>query len=127
LLDLRYPVDELVLAVHREISPSDIMSNTMSKRRQTLQVVLPEMKREDVHLAVHRYDNSVYYRRIDREAFLLLRSIQSGEPLGFAIETSFRESTYSAEDQVGKIQEYFAHAAELGWFCQDAENSASVH
>jgi hypothetical protein len=127
LLDLRYPVDQLVLAVHRETGPSDFMSNAMSERRQTSQVVLPEMKREDVHLAVHRYDNSVYYRRIDREAFLLLRSIQSGEPLGFAIDTSFRESTYSAEDQVGKIQEYFAHASELGWFCQDAENSASVH
>jgi hypothetical protein len=126
LLDLRYPVDQLVLAVHRETGPSDFMSNAMSERRQILQVVLPEMKREDVHLAVHRYDNSVYYRRIDREAFLLLRSIQSGEPLGFAIETSFQESTYSAEDQVGKIQEYFAHAAELGWFCEDVANSVSV-
>lgn len=126
LLDLRYPVDQLVLAVHRGTGPSDFMSNAMSERRQTSQVVLPEMKREDVHLAVHRYDNSVYYRRIEREAFLLLRSIQSGEPLAVAIETSFHESTYSAEDQVGKIQEYFAHAAELGWFCQDAESSASV-
>lgn len=124
LLDLRYPVDELVLAVHRETSPSDIMSNAMSERRQTSQVVLPEMLREDVHLAVHRYDYSVYYRRIDREAFLLLGSLQSGEPLGVAIETAFQESTYPAEDYAAKIQEYFAHAAELGWFCQDEENSA---
>ena len=121
LLDLRYPVDELVLAVHRETGPSDIMSNAMSERRQTSHAVLPEMKREDVHLAVHRYDNSVYYRRIDREAFLLLRSFQTGEPLGVAIETAFQESAYTAEDQVAKIQEYFAHAAELGWFCQDVE------
>jgi hypothetical protein len=125
LLDLRYPVDELVLAVHREAGRSEIMSNAMSERRQTTQAVLPEMKREDVYLAVHRYENSVYYRRIDREAFLLLTSLQAGESLGVALENAFREGTRSAEDQVAKIQEYFAHAAELGWFCEAAENAAS--
>jgi hypothetical protein len=46
----------------------------MSERRQTSRADLPEMERADVHLAVHRYDNSVYYRRIEREAFLLLKS-----------------------------------------------------
>jgi hypothetical protein len=121
LLNLRYPVDELVLAVHRKANPSDIMSNAMSGRRQRLQADLPKMNREDVYLAVHRYDNSVYYRRIDREGFLLLRSLQSGEPLGVAIQTAVQESTYFGEEQLAKIQEYFAHAAQLGWFCQEAE------
>src|ERR1700733_14202481 len=62
LLDFKYPVDELVLAVHRETGPSDIMSNAISERRPTSEAVLPEMRRQDVYLAVHRYDNSVYYR-----------------------------------------------------------------
>jgi hypothetical protein len=78
----------------------------MSERRQTSRADLPEMERADVHLAVHRYDNSVYYRRIEREAFLLLKSFQSGEPLGVAIETAFQVSTYSIEDQAARIQEY---------------------
>jgi hypothetical protein len=121
LLDLRYPVDELVLAVHDETAPRDIISNAMSERRQTSRADLPELERADVHLAVHRYDNSVYYRRIEREAFLLLKCLQSGEPLGVAIETAFQVSTYSIEDQAARIQEYFAHAAQLGWFCQDTE------
>jgi hypothetical protein len=117
LLDLKYPVDELVLAVHRETGPSDIMSNAISERRQTSEAVLPEMTREDVYLAVHRYDNSVYYRRIDRETFQLLSSLQSGSALGDALEAAFEGGTYTAEDQTAKIQECFAHAAELGWFC----------
>jgi hypothetical protein len=117
LLDLKYPVDELVLAVHRETGPSDIMSNAISERRQTSEAVLPEMTRQDVYLAVHRYDNSVYYRRIDREAYQLLSSLQSGSSLGFALETAFEVGVYAVEDQAAKIQECFAHAAELGWFC----------
>ena len=61
-----------------------------------------------------------------REAFLLLRSLQSGEPLGVAIEIAFEENIPSADDQVAKIHEYFAHAAELVWFCQGAEHATSV-
>jgi hypothetical protein len=117
LLDLKYPVDELVLAVHRETGPSDIMSNAISERRQTLEAALPKMSRQDIYLAVHRYDNSVYYRRIDREAFLLLSTLQSGNSLGSALEAAFEGGTYTVEDQTAKIQECFAHAAELGWFC----------
>ena len=122
LLDLKYPVDELVLAVHRETGPSDIMSNAISERRQTSEAVLPEMTRQDVYLAVHRYDNSVYYRRIDREAYQLLSSLQSGSSLGFALETAFEGGVYTLEDQTTKIQECFAHAAELGWFCITTPN-----
>jgi hypothetical protein len=117
LLDLKYPVDELVLAVHRETGPSDIMSNAISERRPTSEAVLPEMTSQDVYLAVHRYDNSVYYRRIDREAFQLLSSLQSGSSLGSALEAAFEVGVYTVEDQAAKIQECFAHAAELGWFC----------
>jgi hypothetical protein len=37
-----------------------------SKRRR-----VPRLRRSQTYLAVHRYEDSVYYRRIDREAFLL--------------------------------------------------------
>jgi hypothetical protein len=121
LLDLRYPVDELVLAVHRESGPSDIMSNAASEHRPVRQVRLPKMRRSEVQLAVHRYENSVYYRRIDREAFLLLSGLQRGESLGRAVEVAFVNSSLKEEDQAAKIQEYFAHAAELGWFCKQYE------
>jgi len=118
LLDLSYPVDELVLAVHKETGSSDIMSNAVSERRHVKRPRLPKMKRSAVRLAVHRYENSVYYRRIDQEAFLLLSELQSGTPLGVALETAFRDSSLLAEIQAAKIQEYFAHASELGWFCK---------
>jgi hypothetical protein len=118
LLALSYPVDELVLAVHKETGSSDIMSNAVSERRHIKRPRLPKMNRSAVRLAVHRYESSVYYRRIDHEAFVLLSELQSGTPLGVALETAFRDSLLPAETQAAKIQEYFAHASELGWFCK---------
>ena len=124
LLDLRYPVDELVLAVHRVTGPSDIMSNAVSERKHVMRTRLPKMRRQAVPLAVHRYENSVYYRRIDHEAFVLLSQLQNGVSLGPALEAAFSNSTLSAVDQAARIQECFAHAAELGWFCKQPDSLA---
>jgi hypothetical protein len=118
LLDLKYPVDELVLAVHKETPESDIMSNAVMERKQGKRLRLPAMRRTAVALAVHRFENSVYYRRIDREAYLLLAALQRRQTLAEAIDAAFADSKLAPEEQAGKIQQYFAHAAELGWFCQ---------
>lgn len=117
LLNLRYPVDELILAVHRDRPPTEIVSNAASAHKAHTQQRLPRMRRSAVHLAIHRFDNSVYYRRLDREAFDLLSAIQQGEALGRALELAFSRSKLSAPVKARKIQEYFAHASELGWFC----------
>jgi hypothetical protein len=118
LLDLRYPVDELVLAVREQTPESDIMSNAVSEMVERTQPKLPRMRRCAVSLAVHRFDNSVYYRRIDREAYLLLHALQQHKTLGDSLESAFSDSKFPPEEQVAKIQQYLAHAAELGWFCR---------
>jgi hypothetical protein len=118
LLDLQYPVDELVLAVHKETPESDIMSNAVMERKQTSRLRLPGLRRARTYLAVHRFDNSVYYRRVEREAYLLLSALQRHQTLEAAIDTAFTGSKLTSEEQAAKIQQCFAHAAELGWFCQ---------
>jgi Putative DNA-binding domain len=116
LLDLRYPVDEVVLAVRKNTPEIDIVSNAVAERKTTTRTSLPSIRRSPVYLAVHRFDNSVYYRRIDREAFLLLAALRDGHSITTAIEKAFTQSRLQPEQQASKIQEYFAHAAELGWF-----------
>jgi Putative DNA-binding domain len=117
ILDLQYPVDEVVLAVRRLTLEIDIVSNAISARRQASDVVLPEVSRSSVYLAVHRFEDSVYYRRIDREEFLLLADLRDGDSIAIAIERAFEGSKLALELQAAKVQDYFAHAAELGWFC----------
>ncbi len=126
LLDLQYPVHELVLAVHRGTPESDIMSNAASEVKKTAHLRLPRLRRLTTYLAVHRFDDCVYYRQIDHEAFRLLSALKREEPLEGAIESAFAESKLSPEEQAGKIQEYFAHAAELGWFCREPLDLSSI-
>ncbi len=125
LLDLQYPVDEVVLAVRKLTPENDIVSNAVSARRQAQGVALPEVSRSSVYLAVHRFEDSVYYRRIDREEFLLLADLRDGDSIATAIERAFEGSKHALDLQAAKIQGYFAHAAELGWFCSPKPTRAS--
>jgi hypothetical protein len=118
LLDLSYPVDEVVLAVRQNTPENDIVSNAVAqKRKLSRQVRLPEVGRPSpTFLAVHRFENSVYYRRIDLEAFLLLSAIRDGNSIAKAVDKAFLESGLQPREQAVKIRDYFAHASELGWF-----------
>jgi hypothetical protein len=113
---LRYPVDEVVLAVRKNTPEADIVSNAVAERKTATRASLPRIHRSPLYLAVHRFDNSVYYRRIDREAFLLLAALRDGHSITTAIEKAFAQSRQQPEQQASKIREYFAHAAELGRF-----------
>ncbi len=117
LLDLQYLVDEVVLAVHKATPETDIVSNAASERRQGPEVTLAEASPSSVYLAVHRFDNCVYYRRIEREEFLLLADLRDGDSIATAIERAFEGSKLGADEQAARIQDYFAYASELGWFC----------
>jgi hypothetical protein len=126
LLELSYPVDELVLAVHKATPESDIVSNAVSERKESVRIHLPKMTRSKVYLAVHRFENSIYYRRIEREAFLILSALHSQVPLGEAVAGAFSKSKLPPEEQAQKIQDCFAHAAQLGWFCREQIDSSSI-
>jgi hypothetical protein len=115
LLALRYAVDEVVLAVHRNRPETDIVSNAVSKRKESKRLRVARLKRCPTYLAVHRYQDSVYYRRIDHEAFLLLSAIQEGKPITDVVDRALRASKLPPSEQAAKIGEYFAHASELGW------------
>lgn len=127
LLNLQYPVDEIVLAVRKVTPELDIVSNAVSERRQSSRVKLPKVQKASVCLAVHRFDNLVYYRRIDREAFLLLAALRDGHSIASALERAFATARLSPEEQAAKTQEYFAHAAELGWFCLPESSADTIN
>ena len=115
-----------MLAVHKETPESDIVSNAVAERKESARLHLPTMVREKIYLAVHRFDNSIYYRRVEREAFLILSGLQAQKTLGEAIESAFARSRLSPEEQAAIIQGCFAHAAELGWFCREQFDASSI-
>ena len=127
LLDLHYPVDEIVLAVHKSTLESDIVSNAAAERKPRSRGKIPSVRKERIYLAVHRYDNSVYYRRIKREAWRLLRALGRGASIAESIPEAFVRTRLTGEAQTALLQETFAHASELGWLCPIQEDDVKIN
>ena len=116
LLELRYPVDEVVLALHKSAPESDIVSNAVVEgRKADRRLRLPKVRRSTVYLAVCRFEDSVYYRRLDRENFRLLSAIREGHSIATMVDQAFVGSRMKPRQQATKIKEYLAYASELGW------------
>jgi len=117
LLELKYPVDDLIIELRSKNGSSDASSNNASverKYRRVRRVAAPGP--EQIYLAVHRYENSVYYKRLEREDHLLLQALMSGGPLGAAIEKAFADGRMPEEEQAAFLREAFQTWSSLGWF-----------
>ena len=118
-LDLSFPVDDLLLDVRKDDGGTGFASNAFQERRKRKRVhAVARLKPAKIHLAVHRVDYSVYFRRIDREEFLILSALRQGKTLGKAIDSAFRKSSIAPEQRASRVQEWFQNWAALGWFCR---------
>jgi len=117
LLAAPYAVDDALLAV-REGSQS---SGMQASNAVGIHVVRRSRSRrpvqEQIYLAVHRHDDTVYYKRLSREDFLLLQALEEGRSLGEAIEAAFADSATPESDRPAIIQSAFHHWMQMGWLC----------
>lgn len=119
LVELNHPVDHLLRRLKRSEQAS--ASNAVAANRPRRRVRLSAKRSpEPIHLAVHRVDLSVYYKRLDPEAYHLLVALRSGLPLGDACEIAFGQSTATPEKISGKVQTWFAAWMGFGWLCEPA-------
>lgn len=117
VLELHYPVDDLLIELRSENGSNDASSNNASVARKTKHVRRVAMlEPEEIFLAVHRHENSVYYKRLHLEDFRLLKALLAGEPIGRAIEQAFEGSPLSENERIAFLQEAFTSWAALGWF-----------
>lgn len=119
LLQLHYPVDDLLLEVKDGDNEStDFASNAFRARKKRKKVqVVAKLKPAQIYLVVHRVDFSVYFRRISPEQFFLLSALRKGDRLAHAIESAFRQSTIPDSERASSVQHWFQTWATLGWFC----------
>jgi hypothetical protein len=120
LLHLRYPVDNLRIRVNADSEEHGTASNAVSMNRpRGARHYAVRTKAEEVHVAVHRVDSMVYYRRLAREEFRLLEAMERGASVGEAIDAAFAGSALPAEEISPLLERWFATWAELGWLCHD--------
>jgi hypothetical protein len=110
LLELSYPVDDLLLSVRKRKNGRKIPATQLA-----------QIGKKKTYLAVHRADYSVHYKRLQVGEFRVLREIQQGSALDESLEQAFAGSTLPETEQAQRIQRWFALWMSLGWFCQAQE------
>lgn len=118
-LDLRYPVDDLLLEVRKQDDDTEVASNAFSERHHQKRVsAVAKLKPSPIFLAVHRMDDSVYFRRLQRDEFAILSALRSGKPLKSAVESALKGSSILPDELAANVQHWFQTWALLGWFCR---------
>jgi hypothetical protein len=117
LLALQYPVDDLHLRVSELAEGHGEASNSSLRHKERRAVQRFSLQRNAIHLAVHRVNEWVYFRRLDADEFRLLDALAGGKPVEEAIDSVFGESDVPLDELRGKVEEWFRAWAEGGWFC----------
>jgi hypothetical protein len=113
LLELDYPVDEYVSAIKRRDALRAEASNAVDEAQhggKRKKIARPG--RERIYLAVHRLDCRLYYKRLERPAFRILKALAAGKTLPRAVTAGGK----SVKPE--QVKQWFATWMKLGWLCK---------
>ena len=122
LLQLDYAVDDFVIALKQRATDglrgeaSNAFDSAPKAVRRKQRLRLPVRSR--VFLAVHRYENRLYFKRLEAEAFALLTALGRGVTLADACIEAISSSGKNEVNWPPKIQAWFQNWAALGWLCR---------
>lgn len=112
VLQLGYAVDEFLIKIKQGERLRSEASNAMEQQRSRRRTRLKrDLKPKTVFLAVHRHQDTVYYKRLDAGQFQLLSAFKANASLEEACGNL-------GESDANKVQSWFQSWAALGWFCQ---------
>ena len=118
LLELWHPIDDLLGKLRNTAIETGSVSNAVaasrSRRRKRL---FARPRKAPLHLAVHRHELAVYYKRLEPEAYRLLTSLRDGATLDAACARAFAGAKELPEQSAAKVQAWFANWMRLGWLC----------
>lgn len=118
LITVSHPVDDIRLAVKDGVTWTPGSSNAVrSTRGRSARHDFSRLKAQPLHIAVHRQQNTIYYKRLDSESLHLLRALGSGRSLLGSISAAFKRSAMPESERAAFVQAGFQHWTSLGWLC----------
>jgi len=120
ILECAYPVDQFALALKKSGLRGEASNalQAMPDSRPASRAARPRLPRPArTFVVVHRQDNSIYFKRLDPEAFAILTALRDGRTLSNACAVSLREAD-PAVDWAARVQQWFRTWQSLGWFCR---------
>jgi hypothetical protein len=120
LLELHYALDDFVIKLSKRSQKTVESNAAINKRKKHKKQPLPSL--EHTYIAVHRLDNIIYYKRLDKEQFLALTALAAGKTLGQAyielLDGQACEDPAIINETIQRIREDFSTWMELRWFCK---------
>lgn len=114
LLKLRYELDHFLIKVKENEGMRAEASNAVEMRARRRKLLKTHLRRQTLHLAVHRHDYMVYYKRLEPGQFLLLSSFKAGKTLAEACNDLMDASP----TDLSQVTAWFKSWSALGWFCR---------
>jgi Putative DNA-binding domain len=110
LLELQWPLDDYLIALRENSRLRGEASNAMEDfaPQEDVSTLRPPKPKKTL-LAVHRYNNIVYYKRLKPDQHALLTALKKGATLERAL-------SQVAPENVDQIGVWFKDWAALGWF-----------
>jgi Putative DNA-binding domain len=118
LLHLHYELDKFLIQIKRAEGLRGEASNAFEERHARLRSHLKRRLRPvDLFLAVHRYQNTVYYKRLKPAQFHLLSAFKNNATLAEAFDAA-AASGGDLNELGAQVKSWFQNWASLGWFCR---------
>lgn len=118
LLDMGYPLDDFVIAVKkRSRAMRSEASNAMEGEHKEKAARRPRLpKPQRIFVAVHRFQNDLYYKRLTPIQYRLLAAFREGRTIEAACESALSDE---ADVEIApQLSGWFKTWMELGWFCR---------
>jgi hypothetical protein len=116
LLKLENEVDDFLIELKKNSGLRSEASNAMEQNQRRKKTrVTHRLKARVNFLAVHRYQEGIYYKQLERGQFLLLSALRDGATLERACaKVAALKMPGDPGETMGK---WFANWSALGWFC----------
>jgi hypothetical protein len=120
LLDVQYPVDDLLLAAKRgdERLRGEASNAVEIHDRHTARLNIRRLKPRQHYIAVHRMNCSVYYKPLTRQQYEVLGALQRGATLEEACAVLLKRRGNDAKTIAADVQKWFQECTSFGWFCR---------
>ncbi len=116
LLKLENEVDDFLITLKKNSGLRSEASNAMEQDPHHKKMrAAPRLKKRINFLAVHRYQESIYYKQLERGQFVLLSALQKGASLEAACAKLV--GLKIPGDLGATVSKWFAGWSALGWFC----------
>ena len=115
LLELDWPLDDFSIALKKRKVRGEASNavDTAIPRTAERRVALP--KREHVYVAVHRWENSIYYKRLEVGGYRILTALRDGRTIAEACVAAISADPDPAIKWESRIKAWFENWTRVAW------------